>query len=291
MNGANRAGITAIVKQQFEVGRQVLAAGLMPILEPEVNIKSATRGECDQILKEEILKALDAMPGTDKLMLKLSIPANAGPVRRTGRSSARAFASLRCRAATADPMRARNWRRIAGMIAELQPGPSRGFARADERCRVRRGTRRGDWRYLRGIGRQGFGLVVQRVQHVADPVEACFPFLCGEFAPISRWCAVHPVQANSCARALLHRSAASPARSSTWRCWPTAVTADAERAGEGGDADRPSRNLRNDGAPRRVAERIEQGRRCRVHDPTVSPSVSSSTSHPPRRISGPSAPS
>jgi len=78
VNSANRAGIAAIVKQQFEVGQQVLAAGLMPILEPEVNIKSPTRGECDQILKEEILKALDAMPGSDKVMLKLSIPETPG---------------------------------------------------------------------------------------------------------------------------------------------------------------------------------------------------------------------
>ncbi len=52
----------------------------MPILEPEVNIKSPTRGECDQILKEEILKALDAQPGSDKLLLKLSIPETPGPL-------------------------------------------------------------------------------------------------------------------------------------------------------------------------------------------------------------------
>jgi fructose-bisphosphate aldolase class I len=78
INSANRAGIAAIVKQQFEVGAQVLAAGLMPILEPEVNIKSPDRAACDRILKEEILKALDAMPGTDKVMLKLSIPAQPG---------------------------------------------------------------------------------------------------------------------------------------------------------------------------------------------------------------------
>ena len=78
VNSADRAGIAAIVAQQFEVGRQVLAAGLMPILEPEVNIKSATRAECDAILRDEILKALDAMPGTDEVMLKLSIPARPG---------------------------------------------------------------------------------------------------------------------------------------------------------------------------------------------------------------------
>lgn len=78
INLANRAGIAAVVKQQFEVGRQVLAAGLMPIIEPEVNIKSPERAEADQILLEEILKALDALPGDDKVMLKLSIPAKAG---------------------------------------------------------------------------------------------------------------------------------------------------------------------------------------------------------------------
>lgn len=78
INLANRAGIAAIVKQQFEVAQQVIAAGLMPIIEPEVNIKSAERAEADQILLEETLKALDAMTGDDKVMLKLSIPATAG---------------------------------------------------------------------------------------------------------------------------------------------------------------------------------------------------------------------
>jgi fructose-bisphosphate aldolase class I len=56
----------------------VLAAGLMPILEPEVNIKSPERAEADAILLDEIQKALDAMPGDDQVMLKLSIPARAG---------------------------------------------------------------------------------------------------------------------------------------------------------------------------------------------------------------------
>jgi len=78
INLANREGIAAIVKQQFEVGQQVLAAGLMPMLEPEVNIKSAERADADRILLDEILKALDAMPGDDQVMLKLSIPAMSG---------------------------------------------------------------------------------------------------------------------------------------------------------------------------------------------------------------------
>jgi fructose-bisphosphate aldolase class I len=78
INLANREGIAAVVKQQFEVGQQVLAAGLVPIIEPEVNIKSAERAEADQILLEELVKALDTMPGDDKVMLKLSIPARPG---------------------------------------------------------------------------------------------------------------------------------------------------------------------------------------------------------------------
>ena len=78
INLANREGIAAAVKQQFEVARQVLAAGLVPIIEPEVNIKSPERAEADQILLEELTKALDALPGDDKVMLKLSIPAKAG---------------------------------------------------------------------------------------------------------------------------------------------------------------------------------------------------------------------
>ena len=78
VNLANRDGIAAIVAQQFEVARQVLSHGMMPIIEPEVNIKSAERAECDAILMDEILKALDAMPGDDQVMLKLSLPAKAG---------------------------------------------------------------------------------------------------------------------------------------------------------------------------------------------------------------------
>jgi fructose-bisphosphate aldolase class I len=78
INLANREGIAAIVKQQFEVGSQVLAAGLMPMLEPEINIKSPERAEADQILLEELLKGLDALPEGQQVMLKLSLPAKAG---------------------------------------------------------------------------------------------------------------------------------------------------------------------------------------------------------------------
>jgi fructose-bisphosphate aldolase class I len=78
INLANRQGIAAVVRQQFEVARQVLAAGLVPIIEPEVNIKSPERAEADRILLEELLVALDALPGDDKVMLKLSLPTQPG---------------------------------------------------------------------------------------------------------------------------------------------------------------------------------------------------------------------
>lgn len=78
VNLANREGIAAVVKQQFEVGNQVLSHGMMPILEPEVNIKSPERAEADVILRDEILTALDALPEGTQVMLKLSIPAVAG---------------------------------------------------------------------------------------------------------------------------------------------------------------------------------------------------------------------
>ncbi len=78
INSANAEGIAAIVKQQIEVGQQVLAAGLVPMLEPEINIKSETRAECDAILLEELKKQLSAMPGDAKVMLKLSLPVKPG---------------------------------------------------------------------------------------------------------------------------------------------------------------------------------------------------------------------
>jgi fructose-bisphosphate aldolase class I len=78
VNLANAKGIAAVVEQQFDIADQVLSHGLMPIIEPEVNIKSAERAEADQILLDETLKALDAMTGDDKVMLKLSLPAKPG---------------------------------------------------------------------------------------------------------------------------------------------------------------------------------------------------------------------
>jgi fructose-bisphosphate aldolase, class I len=76
INSANAEGIAAIVAQQFEVGAQVLSHGMMPMLEPEINIKSDTRADCDLIMREEILKQLDGIDS--QVMLKLSLPVVAG---------------------------------------------------------------------------------------------------------------------------------------------------------------------------------------------------------------------
>jgi fructose-bisphosphate aldolase class I len=77
INAANPEGIKAVVDQQFAVGDQVIAAGLMPILEPEVTITIADKAEAEAILREEILKHLDAMPEDKQVMLKLSLPTEA----------------------------------------------------------------------------------------------------------------------------------------------------------------------------------------------------------------------
>lgn len=71
---ANPEGIQKIVEQQFEIGRQIAEAGLVPIIEPEVDIHSADKIESEKILKSEIIKQLSAVGKDVKIMLKLSIP-------------------------------------------------------------------------------------------------------------------------------------------------------------------------------------------------------------------------
>lgn len=71
---ANPAGIAAIVKQQFEVGRQIIDAGLVPIIEPEVDIKCPDKAAAEDLLKAEIMKELDQLGDGKLVMLKLTIP-------------------------------------------------------------------------------------------------------------------------------------------------------------------------------------------------------------------------
>ena len=74
IHSASPTGIAANVEQQFEIGKQILGYGLMPILEPEYTITAADRAEGEQILKAEILRQLDMLGDGQQVMLKLSIP-------------------------------------------------------------------------------------------------------------------------------------------------------------------------------------------------------------------------
>ncbi|WP_196602463.1 fructose bisphosphate aldolase [Pectinatus frisingensis] len=70
----NPSGIKEIVRQQFEIGKQIAAAGLVPIIEPEVDIHSQNRAESEKFLKDEILNQTAQLHSDTKIMLKLSIP-------------------------------------------------------------------------------------------------------------------------------------------------------------------------------------------------------------------------
>jgi len=71
---ANKDGIQAVVDQQFEVGRQIVNAGLVPIIEPEVDIKCPDKAAAENILKAAIMAALDKLPAGQLVMLKLTLP-------------------------------------------------------------------------------------------------------------------------------------------------------------------------------------------------------------------------
>ncbi len=75
---ASAAGIAAVVDQQFAYGKQILDAGLMPIIEPEVDIYSADKAQSETLLKQQLLKHLDALSEGTSVMLKLSIPSQDG---------------------------------------------------------------------------------------------------------------------------------------------------------------------------------------------------------------------
>ena len=74
----NESGIKAIVAQQFEVGRQIVAAGLVPIIEPEVDINSSDKAAIEAVLKREIIANLDALNADELVMLKLTLPEEDG---------------------------------------------------------------------------------------------------------------------------------------------------------------------------------------------------------------------
>jgi len=74
INLASKSGIAAVVKQQFDVAGQIAGHGLMPIIEPEVSIKSPDKKGAEAILLQELTRHLDALPASGKVMLKLTIP-------------------------------------------------------------------------------------------------------------------------------------------------------------------------------------------------------------------------
>lgn len=74
INAADPVGIKAVVKQQFEIGEQVIKAGLMPMLEPEVTISIADKAEAETLLRDAILTELDALDENKQVMIKLSLP-------------------------------------------------------------------------------------------------------------------------------------------------------------------------------------------------------------------------
>ena len=75
---ADPKGVAAIAAQQFDVGRQVLSHGLVPILEPEIDIHSPSKAEAEALLKQELLKGLDAIPDGQQIMFKLTLPETDG---------------------------------------------------------------------------------------------------------------------------------------------------------------------------------------------------------------------
>jgi fructose-bisphosphate aldolase class I len=77
INRASKDGIAAVVKQQFDVGNQVLGHGLVPILEPEVSIKAPDKAEAENMLLDALAKGLDGVPAGKQVMLKLTIPSKA----------------------------------------------------------------------------------------------------------------------------------------------------------------------------------------------------------------------
>jgi fructose-bisphosphate aldolase class I len=74
IKSANPAGVQAVVDQQFAIGKQILAAGLVPILEPEVDIKAADKVQIEAMLRDAILAGLDGLGDDQQIMLKLTIP-------------------------------------------------------------------------------------------------------------------------------------------------------------------------------------------------------------------------
>ena len=78
INSASAEGIARVIEQQFEIGKQIIAKGLVPIIEPEININATDKSNCESLMKQEILKQLDTLNTDQKVMLKLTLPETGG---------------------------------------------------------------------------------------------------------------------------------------------------------------------------------------------------------------------
>jgi len=129
INRASKPGIAAIVAQQFDVADQISAHGLMPIIEPEISIKSPDKAGCETLLRDALLGRLDALPKGTRVMLKLTLPETADfymPLIKHG-SVARVVAL------SGGYTRAEACRRLAtnhGMIASFSRALTEGLTRS-----------------------------------------------------------------------------------------------------------------------------------------------------------------
>ena len=154
INLASKDGIAANVAQQFDVGAQIAKHGLMPILEPEVSIKSPDKAGAEAILLAELKKHLDAVPSGPQGDAQADDPGCSGslstagktPAHREGRRAVRRLYASRCLQA---PLRQSRHDR------ELFASPRRRAQAFDERCRVRGGLGKIDRRDLPGLDRKG----------------------------------------------------------------------------------------------------------------------------------------
>ena len=141
--GRRRPASKAIVDQQFEVGRQILGAGLVPIIEPEVDINSPPKAEAEELLKAAILDQLDQLAPDQQVMLKLTLPEHGRLLRRPrrapeGAAGRRALRRLQPRRGERPPRAQPRGGR------QLLARPHRGPLGPAERRRVRRDARRVD---------------------------------------------------------------------------------------------------------------------------------------------------
>ena len=159
INLASKTGIAAIAKQQFEFGEQIASHGLIPILEPEVSIKSPDKAGAERILLDELTKGLDALPAGRKVMFKVTITGSARLLcavdqGQAGRARRRAIGRLYAGRRLQAP------RRKSRHDRELLARARRGPQAFDVRRRVRQGADEADRRDLSGLDGQGLTAAV-----------------------------------------------------------------------------------------------------------------------------------